>query len=264
MVRNMERIDPALEGFKYYCSRFRNKFTFNERFTPWNCPHCNVGKLMAKEENFLCKDTIPKHPDSEPRLQYSGFFDCNYCDCKTFSTGTGFNNHYCSGDPAIGDFSEMYINEYTPQFFSPSIMLFNPPAGTPKSVRDSLRRAFSICWSDIPASCNVLRVTVEILLKERWPEVPIVINGKYLNKKLNELKRIEEKKPKFLEIIDYFLAIKWLGNNGSHDNELEERDLAVAFKIMEKALILLYSQDDNSVSEWVRMINAAEGRPIKS
>lgn len=260
----MEHVEPNIDGFKYYCSRFKNHFSFDERLTPWSCPHCKIGRLIAKEENFFCQETLILHSERKPSLQYSGFFICNCCDNKTFSTGTGKNNYYCGGDDETGDFTEMYVNEYTPQFFSPSIMLFNPPASTPQSVRDSLKRAFSICWCDIPASCNVLRVTVEILLKERWPEVPIVINGQNLNKKLNELKKIEASQPKLLEILDYFLAIKWLGNNGSHDAELEERDLAVAFKIMDKALILIYSRDDNSVSEWVRMINAAEGRPIKS
>jgi hypothetical protein len=256
-------MDASFDGFKYYCSRFKSDFSFNERLTPWHCPHCNIGRLIAKEENFLCREILQQHSKLKSTLQYSGFFICNCCDHKTFSTGGGINNYYCSGDDDTGGYSEMYVNEYTPHFFSPAVMLFNPPAGTPISVKESLKRAFSLCWSDIPASCNVLRVTVEILLKEKWSEVPTVLDGKYLSKKIIKIKEFEAKNQQSLEILDYLSAIKWLGNNGSHDDELEERDLAAAFKIMEKALILLYEKDDNSVSEWVRMINVKEGRPIK-
>jgi hypothetical protein len=259
----MEKIEPNVAGFEYYRSRFKKTFSFDERLTPWNCPHCNIGRLIAKEENFLCREILQQHSKLKPTLQYSGFFICNCCDHKTFSTGEGLNNYYCSGDDETGDYSEMYVNEYTPQFFSPPIMLFNPPAGTPISVKESLKRAFSLCWSDIPASCNVLRVTVEILLKEKWPEVPSVITGRSLNNKIKNIKKSEAQNQPSLEILDYLSAIKWLGNTGSHDDELEERDLAAAFKIMEKALMLLYVKDNNSVSEWVKMINAKQGSAIK-
>lgn len=255
----MEQIEPNIDGFKYYCSRFKNKFSFNERLTPWNCPHCNIGKLIAKEENFICRETLILHPELEPTLQYSGFFICNCCDNKTFSTGTGIENHYCGGDYEAGDYSEISVIEYTPQFFSHPVMLFKPPVNTPSKLVDALKRVFSLCWNDIPASCNAIRVMVEMVLKEKWPDA----TGSNLNRKIEKLQKDESDNSANLDVLAHLLALKWLGNSGSHDDQLEERDLAVAFAIIEEVLLLLYPKTKH-VKSFVNMVNTAKGRPIKS
>ncbi|QYK02778.1 DUF4145 domain-containing protein [Shewanella psychrotolerans] len=257
----MESKELNVDALQYRFHRFKNTFTLNNRFAPWSCPHCSTGKLVVKKENFLCEDVTSYHL-KEVTLQYSGFFLCNYCAHKTFSTGVGTVNYYSGYDHGTNEYTDLEITEYTPQFFAPAVKLFNPPPATPESVKESLNRAFSICWSDIPASCNVLRVTVEVLLKDLWPHVQQVIEGRNLGKKIKALKEKEAGNPPLLEVLNFLEAIKWLGNSGSHDGELEEQDLAVAFDIMEQVLTKLYIKESKPVGAWVSMIVGKEGSPM--
>jgi hypothetical protein len=137
--------------------------------------------------------------------------------------------------------------------------LFKLPNRTPKSVADTINRSFLLCWSDISASCNVLRVAVEKLFVEQWGD----IKGKSLSEKINKLKNHSEDSPERLQVCNLLNAIRFLGNDASHDDAMEERDLAVAFDFIERILNIAFDAKNDKLNTWASMVNDAKGSPIK-
>lgn len=59
------------------------------------------------------------------------------------------------------------------------------------------------------------------------------------------------------------MAIKWLGNEASHDDSLQECDLAFGFRVMESVLNEIYDNDSTLIMELAEIINLVKGSPIK-
>jgi hypothetical protein len=113
--------------------------------------------------------------------------------------------------------------------------MFDLPAKCPDEVRGELQAAFQIFWPQPAACAGRLRVALECLMN--YLGVP---------------KRKKTKKGTFSDLtlhvrIDTFaasepligaqlMALKWLGNAGSHARDVTKDDLLDAFQIMEHAL----------------------------
>jgi hypothetical protein len=65
-----------------------------------------------------------------------------------------------------------------------------------------------------------------------------------------------------LEAANMLLALKFLGNEASHDSVLEECDLAIAYEILERVLNRLYG-DDSHFNAAVSAINSQKGKPYR-
>lgn len=251
--------EPNLEAFEYYCKKFKRTFRFEERFTPWHCPHCRIGRLIAKQESFI-KTNKQVFLDAEEAIySFSGNFDCDTCHNKTSTIGNGAIRTCYDLDSETGQCHEWEDETCLPTFFSPQVSLFQPVQGTPASVVNALNRSFMIAWMDISASCNILRTVVEKLFNEKWPD----IKGKTLHRKIEALQMYSVDDPISMKVCTYLTAIKFLGNEASHDDVLEERDLAVAFELIEQILITLYDSRQQKLDVWAKMVTDAKGRPIK-
>ncbi|MCC6246009.1 MAG: DUF4145 domain-containing protein [Gemmatimonadaceae bacterium] len=123
-----------------------------------------------------------------------------------------------------------------------------------------VNRSFSLYWSDAKACGNAIRCAVEELLtaqrvnKSAGKPKP----GKH-RQMLSLHKRIElfaKAKP---DLGDKLLAIKWIGNAGSHVDPLKKDDLLDAYEIMAFVLDELYVQRSVHVGALVRAINRNKG-----
>jgi hypothetical protein len=78
--------------------------------------------------------------------------------------------------------------------------------------------------------------------------------------------RVEEFAKKRPDIGNKLLALKWLGNSGSHNEGLNHRDLITGFKLMQYAIEELFEKRSRNLEATAKKINRRKGPipPIRS
>ena len=156
------------------------------------------------------------------------------------------------------------VDFYVPRFFEPALPIFPIPRECPKGVHDELMRAFALIWSDVGSCGNRLRVAVEVLMNECKVQKKAKIKtgrnkGQFRELSLDE--RIRKFGEKQKDAATQLLAIKWLGNIGSHAGlaVLTHDDLLDAFEHFEFALDLIYSKTSTDLVRRAKQIIKKKG-----
>lgn len=128
----------------------------------------------------------------------------------------------------------------------------------PEKINKPLLEAFSLFWSNPSASGNSLRIALEALMDNQ--RVRKSERGKSGERRLLKLHpRIIEFAKTHSEIGDKLLALKWLGNWGSHQRGLKPEDLITGFKLMEYAVEELFEKRSQNLAAVARRINKRKG-----
>ena len=132
----------------------------------------------------------------------------------------------------------------------------------PEPVSAELRLSFVASWSDFSSAGNHIRSAVERLLDQL--DVPMSILAKKgesvrpsLGQRIKDLEAHDEK------LFSYLKAVKWIGNQASHTDELTRDDIFDALDIIDSSLEYLFSKDGERVQELVKAINRARGTAKK-
>ena len=83
-------------------------------------------------------------------------------------------------------------------------------------------------------------------------------NGK--RKRLTLHARIEEYELRNKEVADQLLAIKWIGNEGSHDDGLSRLDLVETYQLYEYALKELFGDEKKKLDKIKKGILKKKGK----
>ena len=75
--------------------------------------------------------------------------------------------------------------------------------------------------------------------------------------------RLERFAAKNQQVGEHLLAIKWLGNSGSHASELTKHDVMDAFELLEHALEEIYDSKTSRLNTLSASINKKKG-PVSS
>ncbi len=242
----------------YYLSRgFVSAFAehINGRYL---CPHCSDGELHLDASSLQYKETEESKSDRrdpawEPdwiKYSYSCTFKCSTCRGAVSSCGSG-SQIYCG----IAEFPQETIDhvEFLPKFFYPTINIFQIHSKCPTNVKILIQESFALAWADFSAAGNKLRTAVECLL----------INLGYDSDKFKTLhSKIEALKLSNPEVGELLLALKWLGNDASHESRLKEYDLAFAYEIFEKVIEKLFDDKERKFNSFIEIINNRKGRPF--
>jgi len=247
--------------------------------TNYSCPHCDRGRLLVKQD--LCtkkqylrsidKTDIIQNGERvgydvfEYKASIGGILTCEDC------------GEYCSflGE-VFGEENEAYYNEYGTtipydsyhlifSYVNPPIKLIKVEEKYPKVIQELLVESFSLFWNHEASCLNKLRIAVEEILNDlSVPKKARTRNGKNTGKfrNLSAHGRIEklQEKPKYKEVADYLFALKWIGNDGSHSPiEVDLEVLKDTYKILHKALDLIYLKTDEKIMKRVREINKKKG-----
>lgn len=216
------------------------------------CPTC--GKLSLKLDNkkFYACDTAEsiKIRQSEEwefdwlTTVFTAVFTCNNSDCQehVICSGTGYVEEDIGYD-SNGDPEQQFNSYYSPKVFIPPIHFFNIPEKTPESVRNSLIQAFALTLQSPSSAANKVRAAIENLLTASKVPKFTVTKGKrsplFLDSRIS---KAIIKKPVFSELKDILLAIKHLGNAGSHgDSEITIDDVFDAYELTSHVLDALYN-----------------------
>jgi hypothetical protein len=230
----------------------------------WPCPRCGLGSLRLKEGTLATMQKAESRQMDEVYGSYvansEGKFTClMVCGSRP-----------CGEPVAVaGDF---YLTEptgpkgpieavYTPAFFSPAPALIRVPRDYPDQIRREVMAAFRLSWCDLGSCLNRIRTAIELLLNDmkvrRYGKK--TDGGRFrlpLDARINVLR---SKRPDLAGLCDRLLAVKHLGNAGSHPGEVHREDVFDGFDILEHVLLERYENPHGQLARVVKEINRRKG-----
>ncbi|MEW6711882.1 MAG: DUF4145 domain-containing protein [Candidatus Riflebacteria bacterium] len=232
----------------------------------WICPKCEVSVLHAGKDDFKSFETEESkrnhsHDEFEPDWIVEHFLatlNCTNPKCKekVLVTGQGRVRHSYVEDP-YGNLSEEFITHFKPRFFFPSLKIFKVAETTPDEIKEILFASFELFFCNPPAAANLARVALEKVIDFLGIRTFKSRTGRRIRVSLHE--RINLLPAKLSKERDLFMAIKWLGNAGSHENEISQADLIDLYEIFEKLLSEVYEKKDAKISKLAKEVNKRKG-----
>ena len=228
----------------------------------WPCPSCHESPLRVVLKSLTHGETsgskaMRDHDAFEPDLHVDGRFacimDCGHCGNEVGVTGTYRLKDERYEDAERGE-AGGYVKYHRPRYFTDSPHLVQMPEKTPGPVAEELVASFQLFWSD-PLTCtNRIRSSVEKLLNaERVPQTTRNDKGKRVFLKLHV--RIERYQKERKNIADKLMAMKWIGNAGSHSQGTTLDDALDGYELMDWVLDTLYARRHRRASALTRVIN---------
>jgi len=235
---------------------------------PWPCAECGKGLLQAVPKSLVHKETI-----SSQRAHSEEAWDPDWIE-YTFSAWLKCTNAGCGQDFAlsgVGGVEPRYDNEegtmgwnsyFAPRWCSPMPDIFEFPSKCPEKVKEQLKTSFRLFWADHAASASKVRIALEYLMdhlgvQKRKKEK----NGKFSDLSLHQRVEIFQKGEP--AIGSQLMALKWLGNTGSHEANISRDDLLDAFEILEHALGELIDRRSVKVAELANKLTKKHARKRK-
>lgn len=228
------------------------------------CPECSVGNLdLAEKPRHLLDPASAEivdvaHRNMGPPDELSGAFigelACDNSACgRNVAIAGDWQLVFNEGDPALGQFGDIYRLRYA----NPPLRLINLPTATPGAVRSAVDTAAALIWISPASAASRLRQAVEALLTARRVKRFVTSGGK--RRRLTLHKRIDIFKKTNPEVADALLAMKWIGNDGTHEHALTIPQVLLGATILEAAINALYDKSAAQLAAEVKKINAKGG-----
>ena len=222
------------------------KFFSNSPTMRFACPNCKKGKLAPVEKSFRTlepphsKDAYGHEAWDPDWIEYRFNFECkcNLATCQevAFVSGTGFV------DQMYVDDEIEYFDHFQIRSVVPAPPLIDIPSKTPYAVRRPLEKSFELYWIDNSAASNALRASLEAVLDEL--KVPRTKKNKSGGTSFISLhERIEKASTSLPDFKELFLALKDVGNHGSHGEEVHSEFYSDALEIYSHVIKQLYEND---------------------
>lgn len=247
------------------------KLPFSEDNSPdWVCPTCNKGILRIKEGTFH-KEELKRsrearsHEAWEPdwiEYVYTSLLVCSHNKCKevVVNSGTGWTGSidWDIVEDEHGEPDQVYADLFLPKHFEPHLRLIRIPDDCPKTVTTPLNESFKLFFSSPSAAANNVRAAIEELLTELKIKRFSSSNGK--RRFINLHRRIGLLPAKYAQFKDMILAIKWLGNAGSHGHaEVTMDDVMDAYELTEHILEEIYEPKSKKLKAIAKKVNKKKG-----
>lgn len=253
---------------------------FKENIPNWDCPRCNKGVLRPIEKSFRYEETIDSRvsnrdfrihvskyidedsPASEAQFingftkyRYVVLLKCNNQDCSesVLSCGNGFIIEDCDLD--TGQIVDYVV--FIPEYFQPAINIFSVSPKCPKEVENEIKSSFKLFFTDPSASANYVRKAIEAILTDKKIK-RFTVNKKDKKVSVNLHNRILEFEKSKPDIAKKLLAIKWLGNEGSHTDRMTKNDVLDAYEFLEEVIDDLYVGYKKLLEKKVLRINKSK------
>jgi Domain of unknown function (DUF4145) len=220
----------------------------------WPCPHCRSGSLAEEAGSGFGEETQSsqygqRNGDPPDNIQYRATLVLRCSSCQEVVLG-------------IGRILMEYVESQ--QTFKPAlypVALYPMPPITDISHAGSsaleVLNAESLLWLSPSAACSRLRAAVERLLDEL--KVPKFARDKGKRRRLTAHARINTLPHKYAHVRDHLFALKWLGNEGTHESALGHQDVLDGLEVLEHVLDVLFNPRDRKVKEIVKAVLRKKG-----
>jgi hypothetical protein len=231
----------------------------------WPCPTCGKGYLKANKDALLNTETGPSkashdHPAWDPEWvmqRFAGLLTCNFGNCGDLVAILGdvsiVEDYDYNHD---GELTQEYTERFKPRSLSPAPLLIRPPEEAPQLVKDALREAAGLIWQSAEGAANQVRQAVEHLMDAQGIIKSAPSAYLSLHARIEQFKGMDAKNGEIL------LAVKWLGNSGSHAGGQTRDDVFDAFDMIELVLVNLYDMTTATIMAKVKAVNSHKG-PVK-
>ena len=236
-------------------------------FPAWRCPACKKGTLQLVENSFHkderahsrdAKDCEAWEPDWID-YSFSCLLQCSTKKCSESVALSGVGGvDWDVGYDQNGHQQQIWGDRFRPKYFSPHLNLFDVPKDTPESVAEELTQSFELFFCNPPSAANHVRIALENVLTEM--KVKRFENRRGKKTFLGLHNRISLLPRKHEHLKEMCLAVKWLGNAGSHSNkEVTMDDVMDAYDIVEVLLHDLYDDRAKAAKKLAKKINKKKG-----
>lgn len=244
-----------------------------EDIPDWPCPSCVSGQLIPiKDVSVLEETPTSVHGRDHPEwdfdwidMRFSEQLRCSSRKCSELCIliGRAGVDMVYSYAPD-GTHEQGYGTVYKPVYMFPGPAIIRPNTDTPEDVVNEIRRASATYWSDTSSSAHKLRIATErILTALKVDKTFIDKNGKTkthtLYSRLLILKKTDQ------DIFDLLDSIRFLGNHGSHEEDVDvsRDDLLDAFQIIDVVLDEVFSTRTSRAKKAAKSISQRRGKPDK-
>lgn len=248
-----------------------NRHCHQARRLRWPCPSCGKVEVRIPKDHLLSIEL----PESERRREEEDWYPdqlterfvtlalCSKCGTPVALCGSkSQEEEHGSTTDEDGDVSyeSMWVPTLEVRYMAPAPRMIEIPNGLPKGARDQLNAAFAAYWTSPSACGNRVRLCLELLMDhfriKRWT---ISRKGpKPERRRLNLHTRLELFGKKWPAVQDTLLAIKWVGNDASHD-ELSDNDALDGLELLEHVLEVVFDKDGPRRAKLVKEINRRKG-----
>jgi hypothetical protein len=250
-----------------------DEFSETDGWPDLPCPACTTGSLALKDDQPVTTEQsrvsrlMCQHEVAEPDW-ISGYFHgalhCSRPSCGEVVAVVG-EFQVADGPCVEDDYDSQYEKRYRVHCFVPALSLIREDDAFPQPVMQLVVAASAVLWMDPSSAANRVRAAIEELLTlQGVPKLHVSKNGKRLRHTAH--KRIElfkERKPKFAEAADLLMAVKWIGNDGSHGSELGVGEVLDGVELLNHALELIYDTSAADLKKKAAEINKRRGLPRK-
>ena len=245
--------------------RKRYKVPFRRGNVPsWICPTCKKGIIKIipnafnQEERALSRQARG-HEDWEPEwveYVYSCLLRCSNDACNEIVASSGIGCF--DWEPDQDRHEQKWFDYFYVKYFVPHLQLIEIPKNTPEEIVHEMNQSFKLFFCNPSSSLNHIRIAVELILTDFKIKKYIIVRKKRHFISLH--KRIDLLPSKFEHLKEELVAIKWLGNAGSHSHkEITIDDVMDAYEIMEFVLKELYEKKAKAVKKLAKKINKNKG-----
>jgi hypothetical protein len=245
-----------------------NRSIWNETITetycpPWPCPTCEKGTLSLVPKSLVFQETVTSkrehgHEAWDPdwiSYHFTAWAECGHSQCKEQFAICGIGGVEQAFNPEEGYEWEKY---FIPRSCRPMPHIFVVPEKCPDDVTNELRRSFELFWSHPSACAGRIRVALELLMTHFGiPKKKKDGAGKF--RELSLHKRIDIFALQEPTVGPHLLALKWLGNSGSHDSGVSTSEVLDAFEILEHTLVEMIERRSKRVSELAKKLTKKHG-----
>jgi hypothetical protein len=188
----------------------------------WLCPLCEKGHLRLMKDTLAMNDTAesrrargnPGWEHDWVEKRFSALLRCDHASCREVAAVAGTTSVTESSEEIDGVEQQVFVDGFNVVAIQPAPLPFPLGPNIPSYVCAAIRTAAALYWMDREAAANKLRQSVEVLPTEQGIRRTTIFKRQKRELRLhNRIVEYQAKRPDAAELL---LAVKWLGNEGSH------------------------------------------------
>ncbi|MEV0561477.1 DUF4145 domain-containing protein [Dactylosporangium cerinum] len=236
------------------------------------CPSCSRGHLEKTGEFVTQRSAVSRQSEAEcpegfePEWitgVFTGVLTCSLSGClEGVAVAGGFEVVDKPTPLNEWNYQERYAERYRLRFAYPAPSIVACPPLTPKTVQDAACAAAVVMWTDSAGAAGRLRVAVEELMTVQAIDKYRPVNtqgGGQPPKPRTAHERITEFAQTKPDAAEMLLAVKWIGNSGSHESGLSPQDVLEGAQMLSHALRLLYDPSEADLKRRAALVNEHRG-----